>query len=183
MGLGRNSVSSRSRVPWPPHRITTFMFARAVRSPSWRGNQAIASQTEAATDDEAHFHTALACKWGSFFARIAEAQSRVRDAQVERRFPNRLRSRGRLGGHLATWGHFKPVWKPALRWRGEAPDCSRKTGRTAGNRHRSVNVIGPYAQGVHKGCTPDYPASSAVVPSAALSQFANIIFHTARLCL
>lgn len=24
-GLGRNSVSSRSRVPWPPHRITTFI--------------------------------------------------------------------------------------------------------------------------------------------------------------
>src|SRR5437868_928996 len=23
-GLGRNSVSSRRRVPWPPHRITTF---------------------------------------------------------------------------------------------------------------------------------------------------------------
>src|ERR1022692_1648550 len=96
MGLGRNSVSSRSRVPWPPHRITTFMFARAVRSPSWRGNQAIASQTEAATDDEAHFHTALACKWGSFFARIAEAQSRVGKARVGRRFPNRRAQRKRV---------------------------------------------------------------------------------------
>src|SRR5271157_2328669 len=28
MGFGRNSVSSRSRVPNPPHRITTFTFGR-----------------------------------------------------------------------------------------------------------------------------------------------------------
>ena len=37
IGLGRNSVSSRSRVPRPPHRMTTFMFARAFSPPNCRG--------------------------------------------------------------------------------------------------------------------------------------------------
>src|ERR1039458_3795289 len=40
---------------------------------------------------------------------------RIRESLAERRFPNRLRARGWLGGHLATVEHGKPVWKPALR--------------------------------------------------------------------
>src|ERR1017187_5389191 len=40
-------------------------------------------------------------------------------------------------------------------------DRPGETGRTAGSRHRNVNVTGPYAQGVHKGCTGDSPPTSA----------------------
>src|ERR1017187_475768 len=44
MGLGRNSVSSRSRVPKPPHRITTFTTigppatTGALSFLRWKGN-------------------------------------------------------------------------------------------------------------------------------------------------
>jgi hypothetical protein len=34
MGLGRNSVSSRRRVPSPPHKITTFTLVSLLNS-SW----------------------------------------------------------------------------------------------------------------------------------------------------
>ena len=30
IGLGRNSVSSRMRVPWPPHSRTTFTLAAVI---------------------------------------------------------------------------------------------------------------------------------------------------------
>jgi hypothetical protein len=43
------------------------------------------------------------------------AAGRIRESLAERRFPNRLRARGWLGGHFATVEHGKPVWKPALR--------------------------------------------------------------------
>src|ERR1039457_3598501 len=52
---------------------------------------------------------------GSCAREAVRAHSRVLGGQAERRFPNRLRARGWFGGHLATSGHVKPVWKPALR--------------------------------------------------------------------
>src|ERR1019366_354169 len=54
---------------------------------------------------------------GSCPREAAPSHSRVLGVQAERRFPNRLRARGWFGGHLATSGHVKPVWKPALRQR------------------------------------------------------------------
>ena len=52
--------------------------------------------------------------------------------------------------------------------------CGHSSGRnsrqTAGQTPASVNVICPYAQGVHKGCTPDSPASSAVLPRGVARQ-------------
>jgi hypothetical protein len=37
MGLGRNSVSSRMRVPWPPQSSTTFGLAAVIGESIGRG--------------------------------------------------------------------------------------------------------------------------------------------------
>src|ERR1017187_648244 len=52
---------------------------------------------------------------GPFPRGCQEGHGRIRESLAERRFPNRLRARGWFSGHLATVGHDKPVWKPALR--------------------------------------------------------------------
>src|SRR5215218_6206860 len=36
IGLGRYSVSSRSRVPWPPQRITTGMSSLSIMKSPWK---------------------------------------------------------------------------------------------------------------------------------------------------
>src|SRR5215212_2957702 len=51
IGLGRYSVSSRSRVPWPPQRITTGMsrlsiLAMASPSKFYRGSENVAESPE-----------------------------------------------------------------------------------------------------------------------------------------
>ena len=43
-------------------------------------------------------------------------------------------------------------------------NSARITNLIALGWHRNVNVISPYVQGMHKGCTPDQHATSSVPP-------------------
>src|ERR1017187_10419566 len=77
---------------------------------------------------------------------------RILESLAERRFPNRLRARGWLGGHLATVEHGKPVWKPALRRSTKDSRMRPRIDESPWDGSRSVNAGPPHFLGPVSGC-------------------------------